>query len=112
MALDSLRLTQAPSIILSSVIFKGIMFSRLYFLVCYICLSAAETHEQQTAVILETNVHIYVLILALSILSPELPACYLILRESVLYFYRVTSLNTFRDCILLKGKQHVVFGVL
>lgn len=51
-ALDSLRLTQAPS----SVIFKGIMFSRLYFPVCYICLSAAETHEQQTAVVLETYV--------------------------------------------------------
>lgn len=54
------------------------MFSCLYFLICYICLSAAETHEQQTDIVLETihvlgvyltNVHLYVLILALSILS-------------------------------------------
>lgn len=97
------------------------VFTPLFSLLLYLShLSAADTYERRTfrcfgnLRVLHAhmthalaNAHLYVLILALSILSPGLPARYLIPRESVLYFYFVASLNTCRDCILLKGKQKV-----
>jgi len=78
-----------------SVIFKGIMFSHLYFLSCYICcisqLLRPINGEPQlfwkTCLTCANDTRTskctyYVLILALRILSPRFPARYLILNES------------------------------